>query len=1286
MNIKTILFKLNNISINTAVDDIKCALNEIINFITNGKEFESWIKCRNIYECIFTDYEAHDRVQFEFINNSQPERNFYISFRRVDQVNSDVVCERLNRVLQSNSQFLYTDMCTLKAWLIKTPVGSGRRILRPGESLTEFLALKKSIIIVKDMMPHMCLPLCIIVGVEMLFNTTFVKDISHKRYTATKWQILMNKAVDLCIEGGIQHVRDTGMGLDELSIFQSVLDERFRNGVINKRIKIVVFADFEASVLWQGFEDSHNVEQIRILLFANHYYLIKSTTGTFSCQYFCDYCNRRYGRRGDHVCKYRCERCTLAPKCNIDDIHEKYCNDCNRKFYGLNCYQNHIRANVCQKIRFCNLCRSTFRNLRRGEVHVCGMIYCKVCLQKRPSDHQCYIPKYTPKTLKNRLFIFIDFECTQDTVGELDGPEHVPNLCITHQICENCLQYEDKTYACSTCNQREQIFPETCFQDCMGDCIMRKVFSYLYDLENKGFNMIIIGHNIGLYDGHIFLKYLFNNNVNANRVPEMIVNGTKIYAIKVSESIKIIDSLNFFGVALSKLPQMYGFSGYKGFFPHMFNSNNHWNYMGVIPDKKYFVPESMKSSDLVEFNKWYDERAISNEPWIFCEELIRYCSNDVTILRKACVSFYNYFMSHFKFDVFTNAITIASACNKVFRFKFLESDSLGIIPKNGYRMHEKQSVIALQWLYWIEVTRGITIKHAGNGSEKKISSYRVDGYFQDPITREETIFEFYGCYYHGCPKCYDCLTQDDENTLKILERRENTFHRLNYFKNRFRVEVVWECEFRSMLKNDPTILSIANSTPYTEVTPLNPRDAFFGGRTNVIKYYHKVDSNEKIKYYDVCSLYPFINKTYKVPVGHPKVLIGDDANRLANNLIGFEGFVKCKVLPPRDLYHPVLPQKLHNKLMFHLCLKCAETFTETCAHSDEERSFVGTWVSDELKKAVEKGYRILKVYEAWQYTVKTGLFTEYVNAFLKDKAEASGYPEWAVTDDRKNEYIEEFNRKEGVLLDKQNINKNPPKRSTAKLILNSFWGKFGENVDLKSSVKLINDSLEFFRLVTSPDIDISKIIVLNPENLLVVYKETVESRLPLNTINVAIAAYTTAGARLQLYNYLDQLNTRILYFDTDSIIFTEKSGEQSPELGDYLGDLTDELCEYGAGSFISEFVSGGPKNYAFCVTTPGSPLTHYSCKVKGFTLNSKNSEKINFSTIKEMVLKLMGDPDDTHGDDISDDDNVIVTEEMKIRRHGLGRLYTKTEKKVYKVTSGKRKLVGNYNTLPWGFI
>ena len=71
---------------------------------------------------------------------------------------------------------------------------------------------------------------------------------------------------------------------------------------------------------------------------------------------------------------------------------------------------------------------------------------------------------------------------------------------------------------------------------------------------------------------------------------------------------------------------------------------------------------------------------------------------------------------------------------------------------------------------------------------------------------------------------------------------------------------------------------------------------------------------------------------------------------------------------------------------------------------DSELSFIGTWVTDEVKKAVKKGYYVLTIYEVWhfdhtsQYNNETksgGLFTQYVNTFLKIKQEAIGWPDWS---------------------------------------------------------------------------------------------------------------------------------------------------------------------------------------------------------------------------------------------------------------------------------------------------
>jgi hypothetical protein len=86
----------------------------------------------------------------------------------------------------------------------------------------------------------------------------------------------------------------------------------------------------------------------------------------------------------------------------------------------------------------------------------------------------------------------------------------------------------------------------------------------------------------------------------------------------------------------------------------------------------------------------------------------------------------------------------------------------------------------------------------------------------------------------------------------------------------------------------------------------------------------------------------------------------------------------------------------------------------------------GTWVTDELKKALEKGYVVQRIYEVWhfdeteQYDPKTktgGLFTDYVNTFLKMKQEASGWPEWCQNENDRWSYIRDYHEKEGIPLD-----------------------------------------------------------------------------------------------------------------------------------------------------------------------------------------------------------------------------------------------------------------------------
>jgi hypothetical protein len=63
------------------------------------------------------------------------------------------------------------------------------------------------------------------------------------------------------------------------------------------------------------------------------------------------------------------------------------------------------------------------------------------------------------------------------------------------------------------------------------------------------------------------------------------------------------------------------------------------------------------------------------------------------------------------------------------------------------------------------------------------------------------------------------------------------------------------------------------------------------------------------------------------------------------------------------------------------------------------------------------------------------------------------------------------------------------------------------------------------------------------------------------------------------------------------------------------------LEEFGSGSFIQEFVSSGPKNYAFSVFWTSTGKRTIKCKVKGITLNYQNSKVVNFTSLKNTILE-----------------------------------------------------------------
>ena len=229
-----------------------------------------------------------------------------------------------------------------------------------------------------------------------------------------------------------------------------------------------------------------------------------------------------------------------------------------------------------------------------------------------------------------------------------------------------------------------------------------------------------------------------------------------------------------------------------------------------------------------------------------------------------------------------------------------------------------------------------------------------------------------------------------------------------------------------------------------------------------------------------------------------------------------------------------------------------------------------------------------------------------------------------------------------------------------------FLGKFAQRSNL-TKTEMVQEPSRFFDLLYSDEFEVCDARMVNENMIEVQYKNTDEFTTQNDKVNVVIAAFTTAYARLKLYDLLDLLQERVLYYDTDSVIYVHKTGKPEPPLGNYLGELTDELN----GDYITTFISGGPKNYAYC-TKNGKTDT----KIRGITLNYMTLKKLNPSVIRALVHLHVN---------CKTEAKVTINIPFKITRDKKEKNITKKTKKDYRIVYDKRVITENYETLPYGY-
>ena len=242
---------------------------------------------------------------------------------------------------------------------------------------------------------------------------------------------------------------------------------------------------------------------------------------------------------------------------------------------------------------------------------------------------------------------------------------------------------------------------------------------------------------------------------------DQLTVGAKDLSFK-SGPLKFIDSLCFLPMPLASFPSTFNLTELKkGFFPHLFNTPDNQQYVGRIPDLEFYDPDGMMAKKKEELTRWHTDQVRRNVSFHFQQEMIDYCKSDVALLKAGCEAFQQEFERQAGFNPMAKCITIVSACNLYWRKHHLTRNNIAVEPLGGWRGAKvNQSLKALQWLYYQEhqiPKQGASadrIRHVRNGGEQSVrtivDAYFVDGY--DPLTR--TVYEFHGCLYHGCPRCY----------------------------------------------------------------------------------------------------------------------------------------------------------------------------------------------------------------------------------------------------------------------------------------------------------------------------------------------------------------------------------------------------------------------------------------------------------------------------------------------------------------------------------------------------
>ncbi len=601
---------------------------------------------RNILENVLREVHPDDLIRFNVTSDQFNGDNINTKFQPRSQVAPDYITAIIDKTMQSNDTIDMADHFILNIIRVGIPAGRGRRMLDPNMGM------------------NMIRKRCAIRGMhdwdadEHIHCFAYALAIAIKRHTMNyddtrAWSNCRYKVrAEVARLHRLSGVPPGVVTIEHYQSFQDILPD-------GKRL-IVINALHSKRLL---FKSETGTEPVVLLYYDNHYTPLTSIKAWFGRSYYCIECEVGYSNKGAHTCNKdrTCKRCEGQRCLSLAKIH-KYCKSCFGIFSNPECFEDHRDNGVCDRATTCGTCGEWFPcQPEDPDKHYCEDLTCSYCHKIHTRGNECFITTTSAPTKKTFKFIFYDFESyLADARPGENHRTHKVNYAVAMTYCCDC-----GSDFCESCSQIHY-FSGLDGRDPVYDfCVWS-----MSNPANHG--AVCIAHNFKGYDGMFILDYLVTqgNDIHAT------FQGGKILNIKLNNvKVSFIDSLSFLMMPLRQFTETFQIPNMvKGEFPHKFNHPTNYEYAGRLPSIHYYDPDSLKDEPREKLIHWHNQHA--NDIFVFAEELKKYCTADVALLRAGCVKFRNSFLQSTGVDPFEK-ITIASACMEVYRRGFLAEDTIG---------------------------------------------------------------------------------------------------------------------------------------------------------------------------------------------------------------------------------------------------------------------------------------------------------------------------------------------------------------------------------------------------------------------------------------------------------------------------------------------------------------------------------------------------------------------------------------------------------------------------------